>query len=103
MTELEQDKQEIRKLCLEVMNCKKAKHAVRLQAATLLAGVQGLYGPGRPRVLARETDSDGEAKELNNRGKTDGGAGAVSLSSLLEWDYSETETCNDHATSSVSR
>jgi hypothetical protein len=65
-TELEKDKQVIRALCREVMGCKKAKHSARLQAATLLAGVQGLYGPGRTRVLARGSDSTNKPSKLNN-------------------------------------
>jgi hypothetical protein len=64
--EQEHDKQEIRVVCRKVMRSKKARTSERLQAAQLLAGIQGLYGPGRPRVLAR-TSVSAEPPKLNNQ------------------------------------
>jgi hypothetical protein len=64
---LDDDKQRIRKVCRQVMRNRKAKFSERLQAASLLAGIQGLYGPGRPKVSAPQTPIDGKSDELNKR------------------------------------
>jgi hypothetical protein len=103
VTELEQDKQKIRNVCLEAIRNKRAKLALRLQAASLLSSIQGLYGPGRPRVSAREGDSGRGAGKLNNRGNTEAGTRTEWLSRLLENVDPVAEACNDDATPATSR
>jgi hypothetical protein len=60
-------KQKIQETCLAVMASKKARFSEKIAAAQLLAGVNGLYGPGRPRVVsAHAPKSVEEPPKINN-------------------------------------
>jgi hypothetical protein len=66
MSDVDTAKREINLLCRDIMRSKKARISERLQAATLRAGILGLYGPGRPKVMR---DKDEEPKESSEGAK----------------------------------
>jgi hypothetical protein len=80
MLDQELAKQDIEKTCLSVMRSKKARFSEQIAAAQLLAGIHGLYGPGRPKVSAKREQGE-DPVEINNRAR---GSGSSRLDSILE-------------------
>jgi hypothetical protein len=80
MIDTDKAQQEIHDTCLKVMHSKKARFSEQIQAAQLLAGITGLYGPGRPKTKLQPINPDG-AQEINNEGKRDNWK---TLQSILE-------------------
>lgn len=53
LTELEHDRQAIRKTCLKAMKARKSKHTERVNAARLLADLQGFIVKSRTKAQPR--------------------------------------------------
>lgn len=68
LSEVELDKQAIRRTCLKAMKARKSTHTVRLQAASLLAGIQGIYGSARR--VASATYERRKKAETDTRDRT---------------------------------
>jgi hypothetical protein len=81
MLDQEVAKQDIERTCLSVMRSKKARFSEQIAAAQLLAGIHGLYGPGRPKVVSAKREQGEGPVEINNRAR---GSGSSRLDSILE-------------------